>query len=221
MGRPVARRTRQRYATPTRISSSCRRSKSKSSSKSGRRYSNLPAEEKQRLRETGKSSTLLAPPPATTPENTGQPSPTSNAGPSAMTNQLPSLRRRLASMLYEGLVVFSRSGLSVFYAADRDVRFRLATGRQGTVAARFRAAHGLLRLVLAQWRPDAADEDLETAGGRCQRRPAPPPPGHPALSRRLAEHLAAPALACFGHCSTRTQQFLHDRIAGTQIIAKS
>ncbi len=43
-------------------------------------YSNLPAEEKQRLRETGKSSKLLAPPPATTPENTGQPSPTSNAG---------------------------------------------------------------------------------------------------------------------------------------------
>ena len=77
-----------------------------------------------------------------------------------MADLLPSLKRRLACLLYEGLVVFSI--LLIGFLLPQVV----LSGFGWRISPTGLWLH-LFRLVLAEWRPDLADENLETARHQC------------------------------------------------------
>lgn len=137
-----------------------------------------------------------------------------------MTAALPGLRRRLASMLYEGLVVFSI--LLIGFLLPQIV----LSGFGWVVGAKLLWLHVFLLLMayfvwcwlnggqtlpMKTWKLRVADEHGESL------RPL------QAVLRYLA---AWPSILLFGigifwALVDKDQQFLHDRIAGTKVVAAS
>ena len=137
-----------------------------------------------------------------------------------MTNQLPSLRRRLASMLYEGLVVFSI--LLIGFLMPQIVM----SGFGWQLGAKVLWLHVFVLLMgyfVWCWLNGGQTLPMKTWKLRVVDTNGAPLRPLQAILRYCA---AWPSILLLGTgllwaLFDKDKQFLHDRIAGTQIIAKS
>jgi uncharacterized RDD family membrane protein YckC len=133
-------------------------------------------------------------------------------------NELPGIGRRLASMLYEGLVVFSVL-LIGFWLPQA-----LLAGMGLVFSAKALWLHVLLLLMLYFvwfWLNGGQTLPMKTWKLRIANPDGTPPRPLQALLRYLA---AWPSIVFFGigilwALIDKDRQFLHDRIAGTRIIS--
>jgi len=134
------------------------------------------------------------------------------------TDQLPGIGRRLTSMLYEGLVVFSISLIGFLLPQVALAGFGMAA------SAKQLWLHLVILLMLYFvwcWLNGGQTLPMKT----WKLRIANPDGSPPRLAQALLRYLAAwPSIALFGvgvlwAIFDRDKQFLHDRIAGTRIIS--
>lgn len=135
-----------------------------------------------------------------------------------MTDQLPRLRRRLASMLYESLVVFSI--ILIGFLIPQAV----IAGFGMIASTRLMWIHVFLLLMLYFvwfWLNGGQTLPMKTWKLRIANADGSPPRPVQALLRYMA---AWPSVALFGigifwALIDKDRQFLHDRIAGTRIVS--
>ncbi len=135
-----------------------------------------------------------------------------------MAEQLPGIGRRLTSMLYEGLVVFSISLIGFLLPQVALAGFGMAA------SAKQLWLHLVILLMLYFvwcWLNGGQTLPMKTWKLRIANPDGSPPRPTQALLRYLA---AWPSIALFGvgilwAVFDRDKQFLHDRIAGTRIIS--
>lgn len=135
-----------------------------------------------------------------------------------MANQLPGIRRRLVSMLYEGLVVFSI--LLIGFLLPQIV----LSGFGWTITPRALWVHILVLLMIYFvwcWLNGGQTLPMKTWKLRIINADSSPLRPMQAVLRYL---IAWPSILLFGigifwAMFDKDQQFLHDRLAGTMIIA--
>lgn len=137
-----------------------------------------------------------------------------------MTNQLPSLRRRLASMLYEGLVVFSI--LLIGFLMPQIVM----SGFGWQLGAKVLWLHVFVLLMayfVWCWLNGGQTLPMKTWKLRVVDANSAPLRPLQAILRYCAAwpSILLLGIGLFWALFDKDKQFLHDRIAGTQIIAKS
>mgnify|MGYP003588316886 FL=1 len=137
-----------------------------------------------------------------------------------MTNQLPSLRRRLASMLYEGLVVFSI--LLIGFLMPQIVM----SGFGWQLGAKVLWLHVFVLLMayfVWCWLNGGQTLPMKTWKLRVVDANGAPLRPLQAILRYCAAwpSILLLGIGLFWALFDKDKQFLHDRIAGTQIIAKS